>query len=142
MKFASQKDLPFTAVLVGVPIFLFVITTIGIIKGDMEPDEYWVIPLVLIISGFLFWFYFGTSYILTNKDLIYKSGPIHRKISISRIKEVVMGRTLWLGFRPATSRNGLIIKYDEFNEIYISPKTNESFIEKLLELKGDVAISE
>ncbi len=74
--------------------------------------------------------------------LLYKSGPFNGKISIDRITEIVKGKTLWVGFRPATSRKGLIVKYDKYNEIYISPKTNESFIEKILELNGKIKITE
>ena len=74
--------------------------------------------------------------------LIYKSGPIIGKISVDRITEIIKGKTLWAGLKPATSRKGLIVKYDKYNEVYISPKTNESFIKKILELNGQIKITE
>ncbi|XMO87296.1 PH domain-containing protein [Algibacter sp. AS12] len=143
MKFDSKKDILFSLIILGTNTFLVGITIIGIAKGEMEKDEYWTLILILAVVGLLFWLYFGTHYELNKKNgLIYKSGPFNGKISVDRITEIVKGKTLWVGFRPATSRKGLIVKYDKYNEIYISPKTNESFIEKILELNGHIKITE
>ncbi len=122
---------------------MIIVTIAGILKGEMEKGEYWSLIPVLGIVGFLFWLYFGTNYELTKENgLIYRSGPFNGKISLERITEIIKGKTLWVGFRPATARKGLIIKYDKFNEIYISPKNNESFIEKILELNKTIKITQ
>ncbi|GHC59093.1 PH domain-containing protein [Ulvibacter litoralis] len=143
MKFDSKKDILFSVVILGMNAFLIGITIVGIASGEMEKDEYWTLFLILAVVGLLFWLYFGTNYELTKENkLIYRSGPFNGKISIDRITEIIKGKTLWVGFRPATSRKGLIVKYDNYNEIYISPKTNELFIEKILELNRDIKISE
>ena len=142
MKFKSRKDFLFSAVLLGVPIFIIALITLSIIKGEMTRDEYWVLPLVLVIVGFMLWFYYGTNYELNKDGFIYRCGPINGKINPNRIKEIVKGKTLWMGFRPATARKGLIIKYDQYGEIYISPKSNEAFIEQILELNRNIKISE
>jgi hypothetical protein len=97
--------------------------------------------LLLLVVGLLLWLYFGTKYELTQTILKYKSGPIRGKIEIERIKEIIKGKTLWAGLKPATARNGLIIKYDKWEEIYISPKTNDTFIEKILELNPAIKIT-
>lgn len=142
MKFKSRKDILFSTIIIGTNLFLLGITLYGIFIGEMEPHEYWTLPLVLGVVVFLFWMYFGTNYELSPNELIYRCGPMKGKIGYERIREIVKGRTLWVGFRPATARKGLIIKYDRYNEIYISPKTNEIFIDKILELKSDVNITE
>lgn len=142
MKFKSKKDSLFSLVVLGACAFILVLTVVGVLKGEMDPDEYWTLPIVIGVCLALLWFYFGTYYELGKEGLVYRSGPIKGKISIDRITEIVIGKTLWVGFRPATSRNGLIVKYDTYNEIYISPQTNESFVKKILELKSDIKISE
>lgn len=143
MKFNSKKDILFSIIILGVNAFLIGITIVGIINGEMEKDEYWALILILAIVGLLFWLYFGTNYELSKENgLIYRSGPFNGKIKIDRITEIIKGKTLWVGFRPATSRKGLIIKYDKYNELYISPKTNELFINKILELNNTIKISE
>lgn len=143
MKFDSKKDLLFSFVILGMSTFLIGITIVGIAKGEVEKHEYWPLILILAVVGLLLWLYFGTNYELSKENgLIYKSGPFNGKIDIDRITEIIRGKTLWVGFRPATSRKGLIIKYDKYNEIYISPKTNELFIDKILELNKEIKITE
>lgn len=97
--------------------------------------------MVLASVALLFWFYFGTSYKLSEDELFYRCGPIKGKIEISKITEIIKRKTLWVGLKPATARNGLIIKYNKYDEIYISPETNELFIEKILEINGKIKIS-
>ena len=143
MKFKSRKVILFSILILGTNTFILGITILGILKGEMEPEEYWVLPLVFAAVSLLFWLYFGTNYELSKEDgLVYRSGPFNGKIRIDRITEIVKGKTLWVGFRPATSRHGLIIKYDQYNEIYISPETNERFIKKALELNESIKITE
>jgi hypothetical protein len=143
MKFESKKDILFSIIILGMNAFLIGITIVGIASGEMEKHEYWTIILIPAVVGLLFWLYFGTNYELSKENgLVYRSGPFNGKINIDRITEIIKGKTLWVGFRPATSRNGLIVKYDKYNEIYISPKTNELFIDKILELNEKVKITE
>ncbi len=141
MKFKSKKDILYTILFVGVSIILIGIAVFDFITEEMENYKYWPMLIIFITVGLLFWIYFGTNYELSKDGLIYKSGPFNGKISINRIKEVVVSKTLWVGFRPATSRKGLILKYDLYNEIYISPKNNKLFVEKLLELNSKIKIT-
>jgi len=143
MKFESKKDLFFSITILGINTFLIGMIVLSMINGDMEKDEYWTLILIIPLILFLFWLYFGTNYELSKENgLIYRCGPFNGKISVDRITEIVKGKTLWVGFKPATSRKGLIVKYDKYNEIYISPKTNETFIKNILELKKDIIIKE
>ena len=142
MKFNSRKDPVFSFFILGINAFLIGITLYGIGKGELEKDDYWMLLLVSAVIGLLFWLYFGTNYELTKEHgLRYRCGPFRGEIHVDRITEIIKGKTLWVGFRPATARNGLIVKYDTYNEIYISPKTNESFIEKILKLNGQIKIT-
>ncbi len=141
MKFKSRKDPLFSVIMLGLNAFLIGITIWGLFTGEMERHEYWTIILVLGVAGLLFWMYFGTHYELSKEDgLVYRCGPFNGKISIGRITKIVKEKTLWIGSGPATAGKGLIVKYDTYGAIYISPKTNESFIEKILELNDKIEI--
>ncbi|MFD0797785.1 PH domain-containing protein [Maribacter chungangensis] len=142
MKFKSRKDTLFTLIVFGVLSFVIVLIITGILKDEMAPEERWVMIPVSLVIGLVLWLYFGTCYELNQNEFIYWYGPFSGKVSIHKIREVVKGKTVYVGFRPATARNGLIIKYDTYGELYISPETNDSFIKRLLELKSDVIISE
>jgi hypothetical protein len=142
MEFESKKDLFFSATILAISGLLISITVTGVLNGKMETNEYWVLIVVLGVLILLLSLFFNTRYNLSKEHgLIYQSGPFKGKISINRITKVEKGKTLWVGLKPATARKGLIIKYDTYNEIYISPKTNESFIKKLLELNPNIIIT-
>lgn len=143
MKFKSKKDLLFSVVILGLNALLIGITIMALSSGAFEKDTFWSLILILVVVSLLFWLYFGTHYELSkDKGLVYKSGPFKGKINVDRITEIIKGKTLWVGLRPATSRKGLIVKYDKYNEIYISPKTSEAFIKKILELNNAIKVTE
>lgn len=94
-------------------------------------------PIVLI-----FWIYFDTYYKIEKKELKYRSGFIRGKIEISNINEIVKGKTKWSGIKPALARNGLIIKFNKYDEVYIAPQNNEELISDLMKLNPEIKISE
>lgn len=140
MTFNSRKDFWSWFTIISICLFLTGSVGYGWMSTDFTTSEqYLTIPLLALVV-FLLWIFFGTKYTLTSTEFIYKSGPIKGKINLDRIKEVEVGKTLWAGFKPATAMKGLILKYDLYNEIYISPKTNEAFISKLMELNSNILI--
>ena len=138
MKFSSRKDILFTVLILGVSFLLIGLTFLQLYQGK---EWHWANLLVFAVIFLLLWIYFDTSYLLTKEHLIYKSGPIRGKINIANIKEVEVNKTLYVGIKPALARKGLIIKYNQYNEIYISPNTNTSFVKKLLELNAEIKVS-
>lgn len=108
---------------------------------DGKYEFMWTDILLLIAGGFLIWLYFGTKYELTQSKLKYQSGPLKGEIDIEQIKEIIMGKSLWTGLKPATAMNGLLIKYGNYDEIYISPKTNDTFVSKILEINKNIKIT-
>lgn len=90
----------------------------------------------------LFWIYFDTSYKIENNELIYRSGFIRGKIEIPIIKEILKGKTWWSGLKPALARNGLIIKFNKYDEIYIAPENNDELISDLIKLNSQIKITQ
>ena len=142
MKFKSRKDLFMNTFMFVICGFLGLILLIRIINIGYSNLNFIFLDLFILASiGFFLWIYFGTEYQLTKTELKYRSGPISGEIKIEQINEIIKGETLWSGLKPATAKNGLIIKYLEYEEIYISPKTNESFINKILEMNKNIIIT-
>lgn len=98
------------------------------------------IILMLAVPLFLLWILIDTYYVLENGELKYVSGPIRGSIKIADIEHVRKNATLWVGLKPATARNGIIIKYEKNSELYISPTDNDLFIKKLLELNDEIKV--
>lgn len=142
MKFASKKDWLFNLIALSITVLLIASFVLGILIEEMPPEKYWIIALIIATIGIISWIYFGTNYEITDDEFIYRSGPIRGRMKVSRITEIVKGKTLWVGFRPATARNGLIIKYDKYDELYISPINNEDFIKRIQQLNDQIIISE
>ncbi|MCB9262184.1 MAG: PH domain-containing protein [Flavobacteriales bacterium] len=109
--------------MVGVTIYLFVAEPM---RGEVIAAAVINILAILLISGF----YFNTYYTLNNEYLFYKSGIMKGKIKLENITEIEVGKTVWVGIKPATAGKGLRVKY-KFGEIYISPKTNETFVQAI-----------
>jgi hypothetical protein len=142
MTFQSRKDIVFQFIVFGFSTIFIGIVGLKFYKSGIENSvSLWSDIVLLAISGVLLWLYFGTKYELSKTDLKYKSGPIRGAIEIDQITEVISGQTLWSGFKPATARRGLIIKYNRYDQIYISPKTNDTFVNKLLELNSVIKIT-
>ena len=141
IKFKSTKDVFFQALILGiVGGCISLIVSVGLATG-LDKSSYVTISLLLLVSAFLLWSYYGTYYELAQKQIKYNCGAIKGKIEIKEIREVIKGKTLWVGLKPATARKGLIIKYGKFDEIYISPQTNDEFINRLLELNDAIKIT-
>jgi hypothetical protein len=85
---------------------------------------------------------FHTYYQIKGDKLIYRSGFIRGKIDVKHIKEILPGKTRWIGLKPALSTGGIIIKYNRFDDIYLAPENNEELIADLLKLNKDILVSD
>lgn len=141
-KFESRKDGLFTSVFVGVSMLMLVVIGLALVENLNFVGLLIVVVSSFLVIGLLLWIYLGTYYEIPNDVLKYRSGPMRGSIAISRISKVTKGRTLWVGTKPALARKGLIISYERFNEIYISPEQEELFLEMLLEQNPSIKIIE
>ncbi len=93
------------------------------------------VPFLLI-----FWGYLNTKYKIENNHLYYKSAFLKGKIDVQSIHELVIGRTMWIGIKPALATKGIIVKYNEFDEIYIAPESNEELVQDLININSSIKI--
>ena len=73
---------------------------------------YKMLPLVLPF-GLALWVYLDTSYKIDKNKLFYRCGFLKGKIQINNIKEIIVGKTMWIGIKPALAkkRNHYQIQY-------------------------------
>lgn len=131
----------FRILIFGTAVFLTGFSILGLAFNWIEQADSWVVIPFMIIAALLLWIYFGTHYQLTDTELIYRSGPLRGRIPLNRIREIVKGKTLYAGIKPATAGKGLIIKFGKYDEIYISPNSNDSFIAEILKRNPEIIIS-
>lgn len=110
-------------------------------KNTFTEKPFILLPL---LSPFIliFWIYYDTFYKIEKNELIYRSGFLRGKIEILTIKEILKGKTMWSGIKPALARNGLVIKFNKYDEIYIAPENNNELISDLLKLNSEIKITE
>jgi hypothetical protein len=119
---------------IALPIVIFLLD-----KETFTKNPYILLPLLGILIQIL-WIYFDTSYKIVNDELLYFSGFVRGKIKIANIREIAKGKTMWSGMKPALSGKGLIIKYNRFDRIYISPEDNDEVTKHLLKINPDIRI--
>ncbi len=93
------------------------------------------IPLALIL-----WIYLDTHYKIEDDFLYYRSAMFRGKIQIETITLIEKEKTSWTGLRPAMARKGMVIKYNRYDEIYISPESNEELITDLVTINPKIKV--
>lgn len=140
MIFKSKRDLLFTSVFILIFIILSGIIFKTLHKENFETGDITSLCIVIGVFIVIAWGFKATSYEITKNQIKYKSGFINGAIDINNIQSITRNKTLWVGMKPALSRNGLIIKYNKYDVLYISPKTNTSFITEILKLNSSIII--
>jgi hypothetical protein len=138
-RFFSTKN-TFTLIILWA-VVLFFITTIVLnyVIGNIP-----LIPLyiVSIVTGFMVWVIFDTRYVIKNDNLYYRSGPIRGRIDIKKITSLkkFSGLNVPVMLKPALDTKGFIITYNKYDDVFISPKKSEQFIEELMKVNPNIKI--
>ena len=91
-----------------------------------------VISSILTLTlAYLISLYYNTSYLLHHDYLRCSSGWIVKKITYQAIKKIEKNNGLYIGWKLSLALNGLIIYYNDGNELFISPENIDQFIESL-----------
>jgi hypothetical protein len=140
--FKSSKNYVMIKVLWLVIIFLLVVPFLA--EGDKNADK---VPLVVIvilysITAMLIWILLDTKYLIKEKQLFYCSGPIRGSIKIENIRKVERWNKWYVTsfIKPALGKDGLIIYYEKFDDIFISPENKEDFIAALREINSRIEV--
>ncbi|WP_322550738.1 PH domain-containing protein [Flavobacterium psychraquaticum] len=131
-------------------IFVFLLSIFSFIAICAPSDEnkgegIWI-PLTIIglLFVFLFYSFFTTYYSILNAVLKYKCGFFKGKIDIQKIRKIEYNNSI---FVPVTlklgwSHKGLIINYNQYDDVYISPKNRDQFVAELLKSNPNIIIKE
>lgn len=140
MKFQSEKGFLFGIAILGSAAALLIIgfTDLFTVKYDMS--FYFAQIVSLLVAMLLLWFWFGTYYLIKDDKLIYRCGPIRGSVKIREIHTLIKNKTLWGGMKPVLATKGIIVKYNRYDEIYISPKDKDAFISEILKVNSEVKI--
>jgi hypothetical protein len=138
-RFSSSKNTITVLILWGLVFFLSTVLYLNIKLDDLE---YLPIILVLLVIGVIIWILFDTRYVIKDSNLLYRSGPFRGRIDILSIKKIKQhsGFNIPVTFKPALNYNGYIITYNNFDDVFVSPKNHTIFIEELLKINGKIEV--
>lgn len=131
MRFYSRKSWVFAAMF---PVLGTLAVVSFINKG------YAMCVLITICISYFGWMWFDTWYQINGDELFYKSALLKGAIKIDAITEVVKNKTISSGIKPALSTKGIAIKYNRWDEIYVSPVDVDLFIIALKNANADINV--
>ncbi len=137
-KYKSRKGAIMTGTLVLVsmiPLFIWFFD-----RTTLYESPFMLLPLLAVV-GFVLWAYFGTYYTFDGTTLSYRSAFLNGKIEITKIREIhyIKGFS-YPTFKPALAGGGIVLKYNSFDDIYISPENQEDLIAELKKIKPEIAV--
>ena len=108
------------------------------IQSIFEGEWYGCLGLLLTILLIVF-ISKSTRYIISENQLIVKCMFIvNERIDISKIRKIEKTNSILSS--PALSLDRIAIKFNKFDEVYISPKEKQAFVDELLNVNPDIEI--
>jgi hypothetical protein len=139
--FVSSKNIFSCAILWIIALGLLII--IFIEKPEAEAPPIYIFNTIMIgIISMIIWILLDTKYNINEEILYYYSGPFRGKININSIRKIEhhSGLIVPVTYKPALDTKGLIIHYNSFDDIYISPNQEEIFIQELLKINPNIKV--
>ena len=139
--FKSTKSKRLNAIFTITFAIIIAVTIPALIK-DIDSVFYIVIGINVLAMLLLLSIMFKTEYKIKVTFLYWQSGPFYGKIDIKTIRKIehhdgIFVPTVW---KPALSQIGLIITYNKYDDIYISPEKESEFIDNLLQINPEIEI--
>jgi Bacterial PH domain len=138
-RFLSTKNTFTIAILWGIVLFFIVMLVLNYEKGNFP-----IIPMIIIslVTGFVLWVLLDTRYVIKNNFLLYRSGPIRGRVDITKIKSIkrFSGLNVPVMLKPALDTKGFIVTYNKFDDLFISPKMSDVFIEEIKKINPQIEV--
>jgi energy-coupling factor transporter transmembrane protein EcfT len=133
MLFRAKKDYTFLIVFLFVLLLYSGISLFTIIYED-DYSVIWVFLIVLTFLALLFISIYKTTYFrLDQHNLFCKSLIFKKEIPYSSIRKVEKQQGIYAGVKFSTAWKGIIVHYNKYDELLISPENEEIFIAKIHE---------
>ena len=138
-RFLSTKNTFTIVILWSIVAFLAVMFFLNYKKDNIP-----VIPTIIIglVTVFILWVLLDTRYVIKNNFLLYRSGPIRGRVDITKIKSIksFSGLNVPVMLKPALDTKGFIVTYNQFDDLFISPKMSDVFIEEIKKINPQIEV--
>jgi hypothetical protein len=140
MRFHTKTDWFLKAVLGFVFVIYFGVASI-IYYTENDPNAYFGLSLVwVILCLFFIWILPKTThYTFLEDHLLCQSMGFKKKIYYSTFHKLEASNGLYAGWKMSTAWNCLILRYNKYDELLISPKDETAFFKLFEEKKAQFA---
>ena len=121
-------------------IILPALVIIFIVEPSWKNALFHSCNILAILTFTLLLVIWTTAYKIEDGYLKYRSLFIFGKIAIRDIRKLEVGKTLYVGMKPATAKYGIIVKYLKYEELYISPEDNQQMVDALLKENPNIEL--
>lgn len=142
MRFYSHKDRFAKIIFLGLIYLLFFLAGYAYIDKGLNNNFYAFLIVILLTNAFLYDIWIRTYYEIKDNTLFFRSGLFHGKTDIDKIVSLTKNKYLWSGFRPALSKQGVVLRYNKYSEVYISPNDLDRFIEEIKKINPTIIIND
>lgn len=129
--------------LIGFSLGLMVLPIFVLEDGNPMIGDILACTIMVATAVFLLWLLVDTKYVIRdNAVLHFHSGPIRGKIDIQNIRKIEY-QYGWVSkslLKASLDKNGLYIYYNKFDDLYVSPKDKEVFVNYLLKINPKIDI--
>ncbi|MFM8243560.1 MAG: PH domain-containing protein [Crocinitomicaceae bacterium] len=135
MVFKPKKDWFFPVVLLFVGAIYSAVAVYVLIEEEDHSSIYGLGLIFFLLMLLFLVIQKTTSYRIDSENkLICKMLFLKKIISISEIKSIEDSNGLYVGWKMNTSWKCLVVKYNKYDELLISPSEESEFIQTLLKL--------
>jgi hypothetical protein len=130
MIFKTRVDLFYKLVVV----FVFLLFSFILFNINFETDFfgfYFILIIQIIILFFFIGSAFTTKFIISDTELICKTFYWKKSIPLNLIRKVEKQTNLFAGWKISTAYKGVIVHYNKYDELLISPENELGFINEL-----------
>ncbi|TNF48518.1 MAG: hypothetical protein EP305_05280 [Bacteroidetes bacterium] len=116
----------------------------GFIQMMLDNESTSSLVLFSIVMGVVMLFLFSlipTTYYDIKEDQLYcRSLFFKKKLPINSIRKVDVGNSLYAGMKMSLALKGIIIYFNKYDEIYISPENQDAFVQHLVKIHPQIEI--
>jgi len=97
--------------------------------------------LAVLIIGLFIWCWTSTYYMIDKEKLVAICGPFKFRVKINDIRVIITNqKTIGGIIKPTLSWDCIVIEYENYKAISISPQNQDRFIRTLTELNKEIKI--
>ena len=140
--YTSKRDWVYGSLFLGISL-LFV--GIAIASYFDTPFSGWLLLLLILLSvnSVLLISFFFIKIRIEGEELVVNVIFDIFRVSIFKITKIRIGETMWSGlYKCGTSTGGLIVFSKFKNDLYITPKKQDEFLDELLKVNSNIIIED